>query len=165
MSITPEATGDGRVAYPASRWAALSEFEKCLFWWTEINRHALNLKRSFPETAWCSGSYAELLLDKNPHIIGRLLEFLRLPTRESFIQDFGAVVDAHEKKTTAAIDDSALDRYPDALAIMRELGFERDADGLRSYIDRRYRTTSLANWFARKIEKARPEHKWATEIG
>lgn len=94
-----------------------------------------------------------------------MLEFLRLPTRESFIQGFGEVVDAHEKKTTAAIDDSALDRYPDTLAIMRALGFERDTEGLRSYIDRRYRTTSLANWFVRKIEKARPEHKWATEIG
>jgi Sulfotransferase family len=63
-----------------SAWPSLSIYEKCLFWWTQIHRYALDMHRERPDIPWLRVSFEDMFSHRTEDL-DRLIEFCGLPCR------------------------------------------------------------------------------------
>jgi hypothetical protein len=128
--------GDPNVFQPqyADVWAELSPYEKCLFWWTEVNLLGLEL----PERLEC----IPLLRVTSERILGGeraelelLLEFMQLDWNDRWLTLADRTVDRWHHHTDLDVDPEAIHRHPVSVETARALGYELDdvdIDALRA---------------------------------
>ena len=119
---------DPRVFEPgyAEFWAELSAYEKCLFWWTEVHRFALEL----PERVngiQIHRVRAERLLAGERSVVEGLLEFMGLGWHEGWIAHAGRMVDRWHHHTSEAVDPLLVRRHPRTVAVATALGYDLDS--------------------------------------
>lgn len=119
------------------RWNSMSEFEKCLFWWTEVNDFALKLSRTFKSVPWLCLKYENVFSEDGGSELARLLTFLSLPVRDRFLNARTKTIDEYSRQTEKTINISALKKYPKAFEVMDKLHYEYD-DLIASKIKKRY---------------------------
>jgi hypothetical protein len=107
----------------ASTWDQLSAYEKCLFWWTEVNLFALEFPGRFPHVAVLRISY-EAIATGDPNTIARLLEFLGLPWKERWLELAEQIVDRWPDHTDRGVDPLEVHRHPATVEVARELGYD-----------------------------------------
>ncbi len=103
-------------------WEALSPFEKCLFYWSEVNAFAIDLQ-SRQDAPWLRLRYEDLFHGEG---LGRLLEFLDLPHREGVFSQTGKVVDNYCYSLAAWQDWRIIRNHPRAMSIANELKYTLD---------------------------------------
>lgn len=125
MSITPENSGvlQGRLAGCA--WREMDEFCKCLFWWTEINHFALELRRTFADIPWLSLKFEDVFSGRGHEALNRLVDFIGLPPRGEFLDAVADVVDHCALKKDERIDVMQLAKFDETLRVMDALGYEQ----------------------------------------
>ncbi len=64
----------------AELWRDLSPYEKCLFWWTEVQLYAEEIEALYPEAAFYRVKSEEML--EGGEALAGLIEFLGLPHRD-----------------------------------------------------------------------------------
>lgn len=126
MSISPSDYGVVQGHLSGKKWNSMATFEKCLFWWTEINQYALDLQKYYKFTPWFSIRWEDLFIDNRESELGRLLEFLDFPSKEVFLNSLGSKTDKFSIKTTENIDPECLNNYPAALQVMGHFGYTYD---------------------------------------
>lgn len=112
-----------RFAEYRARWPTLTPFEKCLYYWTEVNAFGLDLQSRL-ELPWLQLRYEDLFHGEG---LGRLLEFLQLPPRESILQRRAEVIDQHHSYLATAEPWRVIHDHPRAVAIAQQLGYRVDA--------------------------------------
>jgi hypothetical protein len=127
MSISPAQRGVVQGHLAGRTWDRMSEFEKCLFWWTEINHFAFHLHERFPSTPWLSLKFEDVFCGGDRSELVKLLDFLGLPERIEFANSIEEKTDRFSKKTSKDIDITSLTNYPMAKQIMAQLfyGFSK----------------------------------------
>lgn len=138
VAITPDDDGVSQPELAGASWAAMSDFEKCLFWWTELNGHALRLRESFADTPWLSLSYEDVFGEQSEPALRRLLDFLELKPQREFFLSVRRTHDNFQKRTAATFDIDSLDNYPETLAVMDQLGYQADEVQVNE-LEQRYR--------------------------
>ena len=119
--LTPS---DGGVAMPeyAERWASLSRFEKCLYFWGEIALLALRYERQLG-VPWlrvrCEDMFSGDALD-------RVLAFIGLPRREAMYAARQTKFDSYPMGTNVRLEAElpAIHNHPRILELARQFGYD-----------------------------------------
>jgi len=127
---------DERVFQPhyAQRWPSLSPYEKCLFWWTEVQLLAFELSAREPQVP-ILGLRSEDLLAGEPDSLRRLARFLAVPFDEGLARRSAAVVDRWRHRTDRPLAPMRIVAHPLTLAVASALGYslgEVDLDALQA---------------------------------
>jgi hypothetical protein len=123
--LTPFDAGVRFTDYRA-RWASLSAFEKCLYYWTEVNALGLSLANA-PDVP-CLRVRFEDLFDGDA--LPRLLDFLGLPWRDELLRHRRNRIDAHHALLAEGPDWRVIHDHPHAIAVARALDYDvDDVDG------------------------------------
>lgn len=112
-------------------WPRLSGYEKCLFWWTTVHRHALELRRARPDIRWHTTSY-EALFGPGSEALDALAEFCGLPRDPALAALRGRTTDRYRRRSLPE-DWRRIRAWPETLALCRALGYDPedvDAKGL-----------------------------------
>ena len=114
-------------------WEELSPFEKCLFYWLEVQFFAVRMQSlaSFP---WLTLKYEDLFsLDG----LSRLVGFLDLPPRQGVFHQVNRVVDRFRFVSASSPDHRLVRNHPEVMKMMATFGY--DLDELDSVVlSRRY---------------------------
>lgn len=106
-----------------ARWEAMSPYEKCLFWWTEVHLYGLELAgrlRGIPFMRVRS----EELLGGSRATLERLLGFMGLPCRAGWLQHAGRVVDRWRHHTDARVEPLEVLSHPATVHAATKLGYD-----------------------------------------
>ncbi|MBW8849500.1 MAG: sulfotransferase domain-containing protein [Xanthomonadales bacterium] len=143
---------DGGCLRPALqlRWAAMSGYEKCLFWWTELHRYAIDLHRRRPDIAWHATTY-EALFAPTPDALHALVDFCGLPRRPALGALRERRTDQYHYRTWPDDWRKAL-QSPETVEVAEALGYDiadTDAHALSArYFRRKKLRHYLADWTA-----------------
>jgi hypothetical protein len=118
-------------------WPALSAYEKCLFWWTEVHRFALELPERVPAVR-VHRVRSERLLAGERGVLEGLLEFMGLSWHEGWIAHSHRMVDRWHHHTADDVDPLVVRRHPRTVAVARKLGYELDSLDVAA-LEARYR--------------------------
>lgn len=155
VSILPSDYGVAQGYLDGDEWNSMSEFEKCLFWSTEINHFALDLKRNFSSVPWLSVKFEDVFSENGTSELRKILEFLSLPEREEFYASREQTTDRFSLKTDETLEVRSLKKYPKAIEQMQLLGYSEDTVGtlgIKSRYKRPLTTILLDN--SKKIAKS-----------
>lgn len=139
----------------AARWKALSAYEKCLFWVTEVAAFGLEFEERFPAIPLIRVKSEQMLAGDRP-TLERLVACLGLDWDDRWVERTGTRVDRWNHRTDADVDPLAIRHHAFAMATAERLGYDPaafDAAALRaryhgvpdSGLDRIGRFTASAN--------------------
>jgi len=139
-------TPDDRVAqdFYADQWESLSQFEKCLFFWSELHLHSLELRERYPEIPFLFLRFEDVF--ENDHaseVLEELTRFLGLPWRAELAAKIRKNVDSHVHSVPRIIGWQKIYEHPQTLALAQRFGYElATVDSIR--ISSRYQVHSSA---------------------
>jgi hypothetical protein len=117
------------------RWARLTPFEKCLYYWTEVNAFGLALESRL-QVPWLRLRYEDLFHGDG---LERLLAFLDLQPCAAVSHRRAEVIDEHHSYLAAGEDWRSIHAHPRALEIADQLGYSVEDDAVDAdALDRRY---------------------------
>jgi hypothetical protein len=116
---------DANVFQPeyAAAWDELSPYEKCLFWWTEVNMFGLELPGRLDAIPLLR-LQSEQLLAGDPAQLEGLLEFIGLPWREEWLEHADRTLDRWEHPTERDVDPLQVHRHPVTIEVAHRLGYD-----------------------------------------
>jgi hypothetical protein len=106
----------------ARGWAALSSYEKCLWWWAEIQSYSEELERCLPAGTFLR-CRLEDLVGEDRVTRERLVDFTGFPPRDALENWRLNSVDSFRTVTDERLDHTLLGRHPNWLALMRRYGY------------------------------------------
>jgi hypothetical protein len=126
---------DDEVQFPEYRewWPTLTPFEKCLYYWAEVNAFGLNL-RARQSAPWLTLSYESLFGGDG---LEDLLSFLGVPDRESMWSDRAMAIDRFRFATQESPDPTIATRHERVVDVARRLDYDV-ADVHPHALQRRY---------------------------
>jgi hypothetical protein len=124
-AITPDDPGVVQKEL-ASSWKKMGMYEKCLFWWTEINLYGLDLRREHPTVPYLLVRYEDLFAPGEPATLRRMVEHCGLAFTAELAAARARTVDDFRQKAEPA-DWELIFRYPRTVSLARELGYPLDA--------------------------------------
>ena len=113
---------DAGVSYPEyrDRWATMTRFEKCLYFWTEVNALGLRLERELG-VPFLRRKFEELF---HADGLDRMLAFLELPRRDAIYAARSVDFDRWHLYTTAEIEPSLVAGHPQVVSVASRLGYD-----------------------------------------
>jgi hypothetical protein len=108
------------------RWEAMSDFEKSLFFWTEVNLYAAELHRQHPEVPFLRVRFEDLV-DPGAGALSQLVDFLGLPARPGLATAREKVVDRWRLTSETLPHWRAVLDHPAAVALATEYGYSLEA--------------------------------------
>ncbi len=120
-----------------ARWPQMNAYEKCIYFWTEVNLYALELKKRFTDVPFYSMK-SEDLLQGPPESLQALTAFLGLPYREKLAEGRSSRVDQYNFQTDREIDWRQFFNHPRAVELAKELGYDLEQHSAAE-LDQRYR--------------------------
>ncbi len=121
-------------------WEDMSAYEKCLFWWTEINLYALEVQERWPELDILFLRFEDLFGESDEALRG-LVRHLGLPLRKEFTDNRSVIVDDYVFGFDP-IDWKAIFRYDKTLKLTEKFGYQL-SDGIREQLRDRYFSPEL----------------------
>lgn len=118
------------------RWPVMSPFERTLFWWTEVQLHAEELRERYPAAPF-HRVRAEDLFRRETGALEELVAFMGLPRRRALLDALPEPVDRWHHRTGEDFDWTLVRRYPRAVEAARRLGYDVDAVDQEG-LERRY---------------------------
>jgi hypothetical protein len=118
----------------AELWPELSPYEKCLFWWTEVNLLGLELPERLERIPSLRVT-SERILGGERAELEPLLEFMQLDWNEHWLALADRTVDRWHHHTDLDVDAEAIHRHPVGVETARVLGYQLgdvDIDALRA---------------------------------
>jgi hypothetical protein len=118
----------------SSRWARLSPYEKCLFWWTEVHQFGLELPARLDGVPFIRVRSERMLSGDAPEI-ERLLAFIEVPWHDGWLARTEQIVDRWHHHTDAEVDPLAVIKHPLTIETAARLGYDAagvDVDALEA---------------------------------
>ncbi len=110
--------------YYRDKWERLTQFEKCLFFWSEFHLHALELHDRYPEMEYHRIRFEEVFGgEAQVDTLKRLVAFLNLPWREDMESKLQQKEDKWSRKTSDMGDWHDVYDHPQTLALALQFGY------------------------------------------
>ena len=138
MSILPSDLGVVQDYLAGDQWDKMTQFSKCLFWWTEINNFALEFHKSSTDLPWFSMRFEDVFSEEGSSHLEDLISFLELPKREAFTNSLSDKVDQFPGLTYKKIDINEIKKYDESMRVMGNLGYILN-DSVANEVDSRYK--------------------------
>ena len=106
-----------------SLWGQMTPFEKCLYYWTEVNALGLEWESSL-NLPWLRLKYEDLFEGEG---LNTLLSFLDLPLQESIVNERQTPVDRFHYHLMGLPDSSGMRQFPHLVQLVEKLGYRLDA--------------------------------------
>jgi len=142
MSLSPSDYGVAQSHLSGDKWDRMDEFSKCLFWWTEINNYALDLRKKYTNIPWFDLRFEEAFSSQSSETLENLTYFLELPVRTEFLYSTKEKVDRFSGKTSHSIDIGQIQKYDKAQIVMSQLKYNLSPADDKE-ISRRYKKRVL----------------------
>lgn len=158
MVMTPMDTEKGGINIGQQQWDAMLEFEKCLYFWTEINYYAHNLKVKYCDNSWFSIKYEDLV-SKEKKGLEKLVAFLNLPYRPELTEAIDNPFDCYSWKSPDRFHREEIEKYPHSLDLMYKLGYNLDMIK-NADLQLRYRVSffnRIKPWFSYLLTKGKAQ--------
>ena len=112
---------DDGVRFPEYRkeWAGLTPWEKCLYYWAEVQAHGLACETAL-NVPWLRVSYESLFEGDG---LGRLVDFLGLPARDGLAPARDRTVDQHRFLLSDWAEPGMLRRHARLVEVAERLGY------------------------------------------
>jgi hypothetical protein len=117
-----------------ARWKQLSPYEKCLFFWTELNLYGLEFPSRFPSVPFLRLKSEDLLAGDRGSL-EQLLTFLDLPWRDGWIEHARRPIDNWHFHAPFDVEPGLVRRHPATVRVADEFGYDLDhldSDALRA---------------------------------
>ena len=98
-----------------AQWHTMNMYEKCLFWWTEINLYALELQEKYPDLEFFFLRYEDLF-GENIEVMSALVAFMGLAYNPAIHLHTSKIVDSYRYKSSA-VDWTLIYSYPKTIAL------------------------------------------------
>ena len=105
-------------------WESMSDFQKCLYFWTEINSWALDLRAKCSNVPWLSLKFEDIFGQNGDADLRRLLEFLDFPINDKFIKARAKRLDRYRAKTSEQFYSQISMELPKVAIISEQLGYQ-----------------------------------------
>lgn len=118
----------------AERWGSLTPYEKCLFWWTEVNLFGREFPQRAPQVPFLRLRSEDLLAGRRETLSG-LLRFLNLAERPGWDAQLRRRVDRWHHHIGEALDPLLVRRHPGTVALAGMFDYDAEAvdlDALRA---------------------------------
>ena len=138
--LTPFDPGVRQQHYRA-RWETMSEYERCLFQWTEVNTYALELMDGNPEIPFLSLKFEDLF-EPGAGRIAKLLDFLELPRRVNLEKLLRKPIDDYRRTVVSLPDWREIFGHPSTMELAARFGYTLDRITTRT-LKRRYKQPTL----------------------
>lgn len=128
--LTPFDSGVSLAAPYRDRWDTLTPFERCLYYWAEINALGLGWRQALA-VPWLHLSYEGIFWGDG---LARLVEFLDLEASPELLAARNTVTDGYRFRSLANVDPAIIARHPAIVAIARHMGYDPlryDSDSLK----------------------------------
>lgn len=102
------------------QWDRLHPYEKCLYYWGEVNQFALDQEKSL-DVPWFRLYYEDLFHGKG---LESLLQFLELPSRETVFNQIDQTVDRFRYLSPVWQDWRMIKNHPQIMGVAHELGYQ-----------------------------------------
>lgn len=132
-----------------SRWEGLKPFEKSLYYWTEINLRALEIKYRYPRIPFYSLKFENLFqenIGQSRLTLFEVLSFMELNYDYKMLKAVDVRHDDYQYKSLHKIYWKTLFEHPQTIALANKLGYEFDEKMDLS----RYKNRSLLQRFIQK---------------
>jgi hypothetical protein len=139
VALTPSDAG-ARLRNYAGRWATMSEFEKALFYWTEVHLYGLEVQTRFSAVPFFQVSFEDLLEQRDARVA--FTRFLDVPYRSGFDSAPGERKDRFKRRTPVKIEPGQIGELPEAVHLARRFGYEIGAVAMQEF-QARYRRSWL----------------------
>jgi hypothetical protein len=119
------APSDERVFQPGygAHWDTLTPYEKCLYWWTEVNLFGLEFAQRAARIPLLRIA-AEPLLRGAPEVRQKLVRFLGLPDHPGWAPARERVVDRWQHQTDQPVQPDLVARHPRTVQTAAVLGYD-----------------------------------------
>lgn len=129
LELTPFDVGAMLDEYQ-DRWDEMSLFEKDLYYWTEINLRALEIKHRYPRIPFYSLKFENVFKGKKE--ISRitlieLLAFMGLHYNDKMLEALDIKQDIHHSETIVKMDWKKIYDHPQTMALANMLGYALDS--------------------------------------
>lgn len=134
------------------KWNNLNLFEKSLYYWTEINLRALEIKYRYQNISFYSLQFEDLF--KKDKELSRItlievLSFIGLEYNKKMLDSLEIIHDEYHNKTNLKIDWRDIEKHPQTLVLANKLGYSFDNKiNLHRYMRKKH---SLARKIVSKI--------------
>lgn len=119
-AISPSA--QGVVQKGLADWVKMGMYEKCLFWWTEINLYALELRERHPDIEFSLVRYEDLF-DPDTQTLEKLIRFMSLDYNPSIEELRLQNVDRYHWESPP-VDWELIFKYPQTVALAKNFGYD-----------------------------------------
>jgi hypothetical protein len=102
------------------RWHSLQPWEKCLYYWAEVNAFGLFQEQRLG-VPWLRINYEHLFA---PGPLARLAAFIGLPNRPALAEAIGQRIDEHRFVTDQRMDPRQIRTHPRVIEVAESLGYE-----------------------------------------
>ena len=133
--LTPDDAGASFPEY-RERWDRMERFEKCLYFWAEINALGLRLEAELG-VPWFRVKTEEIFRSDG---LDRLLDFLELPRRETMIAARAKRVDQYMMGTNVPLRAAVIAEHPRVMELARAFGYD-PLDYNENWLNARYAFT------------------------
>jgi hypothetical protein len=121
----------------AGSWDELTPYEKCLFWWTEVNLFGLEFPERAPDVPFLR-LRSEDMLSGAGDTLERLVDFMGLPWDDRWHDRTQHVVDRWHHHTDRDVDPFLVRDHPATIDTARRLGYDVEDVDLDA-LEARYR--------------------------
>jgi Sulfotransferase domain len=144
LVIVPSDLGEHRPEFDGMRWESMGDFQKCLFFWAEINSWALGLRAEFADVPWFSLKFEDVFGQNGDEHLRRLLKFLDLPVNEKFIKTRIRKVDQARSTTSDRFYLQISTECPEVALLSEQLGYQLQSFDKEQLRSRYYRNKYVA---------------------
>jgi len=121
----------------AARWDRLSQYEKCLFFWSEVHLLGWEYEHRYPEVPFHRVRFRDLIEEPQTHLRA-LTDFIGLPYVESIVARVDDHVDRFSRQSSTRIETGQVRRHRLAVALAERFGYEDAAVDEGAARDRYY---------------------------
>jgi hypothetical protein len=107
----------------AERWRVMNQFEKCLFYWSEVHAYGIEIHTTFPNTPFFRTRFEDLI--KEPfNYLRRLVEFVGAPYHGAIAGRVKERVDSFRSGQRQAVDADGIQTHPLAVALAERFAYK-----------------------------------------